>query len=297
MFPESNSKLLRLPHQSHARGWMHYFEPNALVTNGQRGSPKRALFLVAHPDDETIGASAALSRLPNPVVLYLTDGAPHDRRFWSSFGGSGEEYARVRLQEAKTALALAGVSSQRILTLGAADQDSIYEVPILVEKLLTILRWFRPAVVITHPYEGGHPDHDAAALAANIARHCLQRERRPTPVFLEMTSYHARDGRCQTGEFLPDSTGTSEPILTIELSPEEKAKKQKMMEHFASQGQVLQGFPIGPERLREAREYDFARPPHEGPLWYELLGWPMRGEHWREMAVQAFQAFGESLCA
>ena len=297
MIRESNSKLLKLSHQPHTRGWMHYFQPNASASMEPGTLQPRALFLVAHPDDETIGASVALSRLPASVVLYLTDGAPHDRRFWSSFGGSGEEYARVRLQEAKTALALAGVSSQRILTLGAADQDSIYEVPILVEKLLTILRWFRPAVVITHPYEGGHPDHDAAALAANIARHCLQRERRPTPVFLEMTSYHARDGRCQTGEFLPDSTGTSEPILTIELSPEEKAKKQKMMEHFASQGQVLQGFPIGPERLREAREYDFARPPHEGPLWYELLGWPMRGERWREMAAQAFQALGESLCA
>lgn len=297
MIPGPNSKLLRLPYQPHAAGWMHYFEPNASATLEPGSLLTRALFLVAHPDDETIGASAALSRLPNPVVLYLTDGAPRDRRFWSSFRGSREEYALLRLQEARTALAFAGVSRQRILTLGAADQDSIYEVPILVAMLLTILRWFQPAVVITHPYEGGHPDHDAAALVANISRRCLRREHRPTPVFLEMTSYHARDGVCQTGKFLPDSTRTPGPSLTIELSPEEKARKKKMMECFASQGQVLQGFPIGPEPLREARDYDFSRPPHEGPLWYELLGWPMRGERWRELAAQAFQSFGESLCA
>ena len=296
MIRESNPKLLRVTHQPHARGWMHYFEANA-ITNGQESLATQALFLVAHPDDETIGASAALSRLRNSLVIYVTDGAPHDELFWSSFRGSREAYARLRLQEAKTALALAGITSQRIMSLGAADRDSIYEVPILAEKLLAILRWFRPALVITHPYEGGHPDHDAAALVANISRRCLQREHRSTPVFLEMTSYHARDGRCETGEFLQDSSGTLDAILTIELSPEERAKKKKMMEHFASQGQVLQGFPIGAERLREARDYDFTLPPHAGPLWYELLGWPMRGARWRELAAQALQAFGESLCA
>jgi len=88
-------------------------------------------------------------------------------------------FARIQLGQIngfvpvlQTALALAGITSQRIVSLGAADQDSIYEVPILAEKLLAILRWFRPALVITHPYEGGHPDHDAAALVANL----LQRQ-------------------------------------------------------------------------------------------------------------------------
>ena len=41
--------------------------------------------------------------------------------------------------------------------------------------------------VITHPYEGGHPDHDACAFAARAAvRHSANKAK-----LMEFTSYHA----------------------------------------------------------------------------------------------------------
>ena len=273
---------------------MRYFDASSGLGKGR---PLRALFLAAHPDDEAIGASAALNRLPGSIIVYLTDGAPHDSRFWSSFTGSREDYARTRRKEAESALALAGVSSQHILSLEAADQDSIYDAPILAEKLIKIVRWFQPAVLVAHSYEGGHPDHDCAALVANIAKRCLERGGVRLQL-LEMCSYHARGCECETGEFLPCVSGDcAHAELTIHLSPEEQERKKQMLQRFASQKNVLQGFRLDPERLREAPDYDFSRPPHDGPLWYELLGWPLTGKRWRELAVQAVENFGESLCA
>jgi N-acetylglucosamine malate deacetylase 2 len=280
---------------------MRYFRASAnpVSTDGTSAEKERAraLFLAAHPDDECIGACGALLRLPGSIVVYLTDGAPHDTRFWSSFIGSREDYARRRREEAESALALAGIPPQCIFSLEAADQDAIYDVAILVEKLIKIVRWFQPAILVTHPYEGGHPDHDCAALVANIAKRCLARDGLPLRL-LEMCSYHARDRRCETGEFLPYAGKRLRPTeLIINLSPEEQERKQQMLQCFVTQEKVLQGFGVGPERLREAPEYDFSRPPHDGPLWYELLGWPLNGKCWRELAAQALDNFGDSLCA
>ena len=56
----------------------------------------RAVLLAAHPDDETIGATATLMRLHDVFVVYLTDGAPSDRKFWPATQKSREEYVLTR---------------------------------------------------------------------------------------------------------------------------------------------------------------------------------------------------------
>jgi len=99
-----------------------------------------------------------------------------------------------------------------------------------------------------------------------------------------MTSYHLRDGKCLSGEFLP---GTGEEELTLCLSPEERCRKQRMIASHHSQRFVLQAFSSELERLRPAPSYDFTQPPHPGKLWYECLGWPMTAERWRQLAAAA----------
>ncbi len=252
------------------------------------------LLLAAHPDDETIGASAILGRLPNTTVVYLTDGAPRDKQLWSAGGNyTRQEYARIRRKEAETALRLVGILPGRIHYLSAVDQESAFQLHDLTEALLDLLYKQQPDILITHSYEGGHPDHDSAALVAYLAIKTCENSREPAPELLEMTSYHARDdGKCFIGEFLPESAAqtSSPPELILQLSPEESARKQCMMDCYQSQERVLQNFQVGSERLRLAPAYDFAKPPHPGKLWYECMGWPMTGKQWRELAAQAVAA-------
>ena len=250
----------------------------------------RILLLAAHPDDETIGASVVLSRFPQTAVVFLTDGAPRDTRFWSAgVNGSREDYAETRRWEALRALALAGISNHRVFWLGGVDQEAVFEIGMLAERFTKLLCEMRPEIVITHAYEGGHPDHDSAAVVAAVATSSLE----TPPTVLEMTSYHAVDGRCVTGDFL-----NSDPVLEscFELSSGDRDRKRQMMDVYASQRLVLENFPIDYERLRMAPSYNFSEPPHPGKLWYECMGWPMTGTRWRELATPVLAGLEEHSC-
>jgi LmbE family N-acetylglucosaminyl deacetylase len=246
----------------------------------------RVLLLAAHPDDETIGASLLLARFPQTQVVYLTDGAPRDRRFWSpNAKGSREDYAETRRQEAQNALALAGVLPRQLVWLGAVDQEAIFEAPRLTDMFTEALEKHQPEIVVTHPYEGGHPDHDTAAL---IARTALSRVTQKS-LLVEMTSYHAQSGSCVTGKFLNADTNE----IVCELSGEDCERKRRMMDEHASQRAVLAGFNVDRERFRPVPEYDFTKAPHEGRLWYECMDWPMTGAQWRERANDAIRDMEE----
>jgi LmbE family N-acetylglucosaminyl deacetylase len=169
--------------------------------------------------------------------------------------------------------------------LNAVDQESVYELPRLLDDFVQAVTRIDPDIIITHPYEGGHPDHDTAALVASLALATLARQQRNCPELLEFTSYHAVDGRRASGEFLPpNKRGRALPHVSLKLSADERARKARMLGCYVSQWHVLSEFPLEPECLRRAPEYDFTKPPHAGPLWYECLGWPLRGDDWRELA-------------
>jgi LmbE family N-acetylglucosaminyl deacetylase len=281
-----------------ASPWADLCHPGQGLASPEVRVDLRILLLAAHPDDETIGASSILSRVPEVTVAFLTDGAPQDPKFWSPDAqGSRTDYAQMRWQEALSALSLAGVPAERILCLGGIDQDAIFHLPGLAASFTALLREIQPEVVVTHSYEGGHPDHDTAALIARIATRNMKSESESimAPQLIEMTSYHARADTCETGTFLPYQS-QSLPELVVELSPEDRARKQAMLACYRSQRLVLQRFGAERERFRLSPPYDFTRPPHAGKLWYECLGWPMTGARWRELAAHAAEWLGE-LCA
>jgi len=242
----------------------------------------RIAILAAHPDDETIGASALLPRFRNVLVIYLTDGAPRNRGLWSpDFHGSREAYSSLRRAEAQRALSLAGVSGSQIDWLGAVDQEAIFNADHLACRLAQFLSRIDVDVLVTHPYEGGHPDHDTAALVAHLAIHQLCRE--SGTLLVEMTSYHAQDGQCVAGKFL---NGDTDQELQLRLSEAERTRKAGMFAAYASQRGVLGGFAINHECFRVAPEYDFSRPPHQGKLWYECMAWATTGQQWRAVALE-----------
>ncbi len=241
----------------------------------------RVLVVVAHPDDEVVGAGALIFRLPDVWILHATDGAPRDPRFMArGFQGTREEYARARRRELEQALALAGVGPDRLLGLGIADQEAVFEIPRLTERIARAVREIGPDTVLTLAYEGGHPDHDAVALAARRAAEGIE--------ILEMPLYHAEPGTegMVVQEFLPGS-----PEIDLPLTDRERDLKQRMIEAFATQAETLQAFlPPRDERFRPAPSYDFTRPPHAGRLQYEIWGFPIDGHRWREAAAITFKA-------
>lgn len=261
------------------------------LLSGERFSARTAV-LAAHPDDESIGASVLLSRSADARVIYLTDGAPRERSLWPRYlQCSREEYANLRRVEAERALAVAGVPPERIHWLGAIDQEAIVDAAGLAKSLAKILREWQPELLVTHSYEGGHPDHDTCALIASIAVEHLESSVQPERI--EMTSYHAGDGGCVTGEFL---NAHSEAEITVQLGNGERVLKQNMMAAHNSQRLVLQSFGVEQERYRLAPKYDFESAPHEGRLWYECLDWETTGERWRGLAREAIAQATEPVC-
>ncbi|PYX40780.1 MAG: PIG-L family deacetylase [Acidobacteria bacterium] len=246
------------------------------------GSEARTLLFCAHPDDETIGAASVMLRGPDVFVVYLTDGAPRERRFWPGEQRSRSAYARTRRREAAAALQIAGISPERVFCLGVPDQEAILQAGAITANFAELVQLICPAVVVTHPYEGGHPDHDAAALVAALVR--ALRPSRLRPELMEMTSYHADQGELRTGEFLP---GHSVREQVVQLTRSEVEQKTKMFAAHESQREVLRDFGVREERFRRAPRYVFSNAPHSGQLWYERLGMAMTGAIWRNWARKA----------
>ncbi|MCL2447849.1 MAG: PIG-L family deacetylase [Polyangiaceae bacterium] len=268
-----------------------------LCAPGGRAVPSVAV-VAAHPDDETVGAGAQLRRwaaaCPACHVIHVTDGAPHERRFHppSALNLAREEYALLRRSEAVRALALAGLGAAQIACLGQRDQEVVFSLVEIAERLAGVLVELMPEVIVTHAYEGGHPDHDATAFAVRAAVG-LARERRAgaPPLIVEMTGYHDRRGETVRGEFLPRAE-TDEAIL--ELTADDGLHKRSMLETFASQRQVLQPFmaETSVERFRVAPVYDFTAPPHEGALHYESADLGPPAATWRAFAKAAARTLG-----
>ena len=122
------------------------------------GTPKTpALFLFAHHDDEFFIAVTmrrlAAARLPVTAV-WLTRGGLHGER---------------REAESRRAMELIGVKPSDQYFLRLADGHAIDHLDEIVERLTRLFEEIKPASVFVPAFEGGHPDHDTAQLAAAVA--------------------------------------------------------------------------------------------------------------------------------
>jgi N-acetylglucosamine malate deacetylase 2 len=257
--------------------------------------PLRWVVVAAHPDDETLAAGALMARSRPAAVLLLTDGAPRDLAWAPAARRAGLDraaYARARREELAAALDLAGVPAERTYFLDAVDQEAAAELPRLARDLADRLAALAPDLVLTHPYEGGHPDHDAAAFLVRAAAALLARRGAPAPELAEMACYHAENGRIATGHFLPDAHPAAGPVV-LALRAAEREQKRRMIACFATQEEVVRPFlPAARERFRPAPACRFDRPPHAGPLLSEIWGFPVDGARFRGLAARAAAELG-----
>lgn len=247
--------------------------------------PPRVLLIVAHPDDECIGAGALLAGIPDAVIVHVTDGAPRDNAAARKRGFANRDaYAEARREEVVNALALIGIPESRVRCLGFVDGEATLRLVELCHDVIDLILELEPEVVLTHPYEGGHTDHDATAFAVHMATGILRREGVAGPVVLEHTSYHNRNGRRVRAKFLPRR---NVPEQVLGLTPDAQLLKLRMFEAFLSQRDCLREFPVEVERFRVAPRYDFTSPPHEGTLDYERFCTTICGDEWRARASRA----------
>jgi LmbE family N-acetylglucosaminyl deacetylase len=283
-----------------ARGLIEGDVPGASIDEaiGRLVADRQNLLLVAaHPDDDVLGAGALLGRLPGARIVYVTDGAPRDGRDARAYGfPAPAHYAAARRREALAALALADIHPHQTVWLDVADQEATFALERIVGLLRELIVATRAEVILTHPYEGGHPDHDAVAFAVRAAVTQLERlapKDRRGPILAEFAGYHATPDGGRESSFL-EHPGF--PTALFRLSDAERRLKSRMLELHATQAAVLADFSRDRELFRLAPPYDFSRPPHPGPLLYERGGsggdWGIDGVRWRAEALAASRRLG-----
>ena len=252
-------------------------------------STPTTLIVVAHQDDESIGAGARLCKLTDAYVVHVTDGAPRDISVARRFGfATRDAYAEARHAEMMDALAVAGVAAERVIALGFVDGEASLRLVELCLRMTDLIDAIRPELILTHPYEGGHTDHDATAFAVHMACGLLRREGLRPPAVLELASYNSLNGERTVQEFLPHERADRDQRLIL-LADEEQELKQRMFDCFVTQQSVVTSFSTAFEKFRPAPRYVFTRPPHGGQLNYERYGNPRRGELWRKQAEVALR--------
>jgi LmbE family N-acetylglucosaminyl deacetylase len=254
------------------------------------GEAPRVLAVVAHPDDEVLGFGGRMSHVAAQLhVAYVSDGAPDDERFYRPLGFERRaDYAGARRAEMRRSLALAGLAASQTHELGVVDQHVTSSLERVVEWLMALIARVAPDAVLTHAYEGGHPDHDATACAVHVALHRLgfgQGRFRP---LWEFASYHARGSELVRGQFIPDPAHAEE---RIQLDAATRELKLRLLDCHATQREFLWTFPVDAEAFRVAPEYDFLRPP-AAPFFYDRMDWGVSGAAFLLAARRLHHVYG-----
>jgi len=229
------------------------------------GTPRTpALFLFAHHDDEFFIAVTmrrlAAARLPVAAV-WLTRGGLHGDR---------------REAESRRAMDLIGVDSSSQYFLRLPDGRALDNLEDIIVRLSRLLRRLKPASVFVPAFEGGHPDHDTAQLAAAVAiRRTAHHSHKPT--LYEFPLYNRAGVKpLRVGEFMPGTTAIRQTPLKLK----DHLLKQRLAGIFKSQRALvwpltgLRGGPMlmhtkgEPYRLVPASR-DYTVRPHAGRLAYE----------------------------
>lgn len=253
------------------------------VSYGEDAPAPRALFVFAHPDDETLALGSRLQRFTDGLLIHVTDGAPRNGYDSTAHGFKNlDEYRAARFTELDRALTVGGAEGLPRRCLGIADQEASMQLLRMTQALAEIVREYRPDVIFTHAYEGGHPDHDACAFAVH---HAVQESAGKRPLVIECSLYHTGPHGMETFTFLshPDALQEHATFLT----PGEQNRKQAMLACFTSQRETLSQFGTVVEMFRVAPRYDFTQPPHTRPLFYDQFAWGMTSQRFCKLAREA----------
>lgn len=298
--------LLTLKHQTHDPHYPVTILARATKAEGTRAilvrteenDAKAALFVrslrnpqvssvmvvAAHPDDEVIGAGGTMRFWPDVSVIHVTNGAPKNPDYIRDAGFADQSgYAAARRREAEEALALAKIPSNRLISMGIDDQNASFQLATISRQLADLFDRLKPDVIVTHPYEGGHPDHDAVCFGVQTACALLAKKGIAVPSRVEMSSYFGLDGKRIVSSFLSQRP----PAIRVPLEESARVLKRKMAACHKSQSDLIDLFPVEYESFRPAPEYDFHQAPQFDQLFYDQYDLGIKSPKWRELAAAA----------
>ena len=248
----------------------------------------RCLVIVAHSCDEIIGAGGLLSRLREITILHVS-GSPTGRHSPAT-GLANQNDHEARTQACISALALANVSSDRVIEMGVTDIREPHSLAILSREIAGFLQRFGPEIVLTHPYDGGHPDHDATAFATHAAMRLMQNNGFEPPALFEIALHPSKDGQKRELDFFP---GSWREATTFVLDQKMRKLKRRMFDCVDGHEGTLRGTTLSLERFRRAPNYDFSVAPNAGKPAYESFASEMTGVQWQALARKALsELFG-----
>lgn len=245
------------------------------------------MIVVAHPDDETIGIGGHLAGLPQCRIVHVTDGAPRNLADARVHGFEvRQDYARARRMELEAALSAAGVSCANLTGLDYPDMEAVMHLVPIAQELACLFTAAGTCFVCTHPFEGGHPDHDATAFAVHAACDVLRRDLCPAPTIVEMAFYAAGP----EGPIFQDfADGPGADRIEVCLTESAYQLKQTMLASHKTQRQTLAPFFGSIERFRLAPAYDFRALPNNGRLYYQSLPLGFEPSTWLRAAAIAHE--------
>ncbi|CAK0749223.1 PIG-L family deacetylase [uncultured Gammaproteobacteria bacterium] len=228
---------------------------------------RRILILAPHPDDEVVGAGAAIARAraagANVAVLFLTTGVPARELLWPWSRGGLPAWVARRRAEAGTAADCLGFEIAGFLDF--PTRTLRLNLCAARAAAVAALKRHRADRLWLPAWEGGHQDHDAAnVLAATL----IDREL-PGSAVWEFSEYNFRGGQVRTQEFPFPSADE----VALALSVEEQGSKRRALALYASERGNLGYVSAGREVFRPLASYDYARPAHDGLLFYQRFQW------------------------
>lgn len=183
-----------------------------------------SIVIAPHPDDEVLGCASVLRQRATTVVL-LSDGVPP----WTP-GDDVTALRQRRHHECEAAWETLGARVKDVVEMGLRDLSVWRSVPDLTVALCDLLGKIESATVHVPAYQRGHPDHDAAYVAALRVRSKLTNRALSWRVY-SLYGY-APDGSLHFGHL--DRRGFPD-VEVLGEGPQELDRKAAALKCFVSQ--------------------------------------------------------------